>query len=302
MKKVFLILLSAFLLFSLMACDSSNTNRDETTSETALSFETLSNGVMNVEDGSSYFPLEDGTLSFAFIGEATEIVVPAEFNGKTVTEIHPEAFYYSKKTLRSITLPDTIRTIGNKAFHECELLSEINLPDSITCIGYEAFAYCPSLKHITIPACLIQASAFAHSGLKTVTISEGVEVISASAFFGTDLKEVILPSSVRDIEMSAFQKCESLEKAILNNGLQQISTYAFSSTNLKELVIPSSVSDVTEYSFMNCAALEHVYFEGDAPEDFLAFGSVDLSYTIHYHEGAAGFTSPEWCGHPTELW
>lgn len=296
MKKAFLLLLSSFMLLSLMACDNS-------TAENTLSFETLSNGVIRVEDGSGYFPLEDGTLSYAFFGEATEIVVPAEFDGKKVTEIHPEAFYYSKKTLRSVTLPDSIRTIGADAFKECELLSEINLPDSITMIGNEAFAYCSSLKHITIPACLIQTSAFAHSGLETVTISEGVETIAASAFFGTNLKEVVLPSSIREIEMSAFQKCESLEKAVLNNGLQHISTYAFSDTSLKEIVIPSSVSDITEYSFMHCKALEHVYFEGDAPEDYLIDDNAEgLSYTIHYHESAEGFTSPEWCGFSTELW
>lgn len=296
MKKFFLVLLSSFLMFSLIACDGS-------TSENTLSFETLSTGAIRVEDGSCYSPLEDGTLSFIFLGEATEIVVPAEFNGKTVTEIHGSAFFYSKKTLRSVTLPNTIRKIGDEAFKECELLSEINLPDSITFIGHEAFAYCSSLKHITIPACLIQTSAFAHSGLETVTISEGVEKIPASAFFGTNLKEVVLPSSIREIEMSAFQKCESLEKAVLNNGLQHISTYAFGGTSLKEIVIPASVTDITEFSFMRCKALEHVYFEGNAPEDYLIDDNAEgLSYTIHYHEGAAGFTSPEWCGFSTELW
>lgn len=296
MKKAVSILL-AVLMLALWGC-----GEKEETSENTLSFETLSNGVIRVEDGSSYFPLEDGTLSFAFIGEATEIVVPAEFDGKKVTEIHPEAFFYSKKTLRSVTLPDTIRTIGHEAFKECALLSEINLPDSITLIEYEAFAYCTSLKHCTVPACTMAASVFAHSGLESVTVSEGVEKIPGSAFFGTNLKEVSLPSSVRDIEMSAFQNCESLEKVTLNDGLQHISTYAFSNTNLKEVVIPSSVSDVTEYSFMGCAALERMCFEGNAPEDYLSFGSVDLSYTVQYHEGAKGFTSPEWCGHPTELW
>lgn len=296
MKKVLPILI-AVLLIALWGCGEKGETPDNT-----LSFETLSNGVIRVEDGSCYYPLEDGTLSFAFLGEATEIVVPAEFDGNKVTEIHPEAFFYSKKTLRSVTLPDTIRTIGAEAFKECELLSEINLPDSIVLIGYEAFAYCTSLKHSTVPACTMDGSAFAHSGLETVTLSEGVEKIPGSAFFGTNLKEVILPSSIRDIEMSAFQNCASLEKVTLNDGLQHISTYAFSGTNLKEIVIPSSVSDITEYSFMNCAALERVCFEGDAPGDYLSFGSVDSSYTVYYHEGAAGFTSPEWCGHPTELW
>lgn len=54
MKKAFFVLLSAFLLLSLMACDNS-------AAENTLSFETLSNGVIRVEDGSCYYPREGGT-------------------------------------------------------------------------------------------------------------------------------------------------------------------------------------------------------------------------------------------------
>lgn len=285
---------SAFLLLSLISCDRS-------TSEDTLSFE-ISNGVLRVEDGSCYYPLEDGTLSYLF-REATEIVVPAEFDGKTVTEIRDSAFSHSKKTLRSITLPDTIRTIGFYAFMGCELLSEINLPESITSIGGQAFAYCTSLKHITISGKLVGYGFFAHSGLETVTLLEGVDKIPSNTFSGTNLKEVILPSSVREIENEVFSDCKSLEKVILNDGLQWIGFRSFSGTCLKEIVIPASVSYITEDTFSKCEKLNHVYFEGNAPKESLYRDSdVDILYTVHYHEGASGFTSPEWCGHPTELW
>lgn len=297
MKKAFLLLLSAFLLFPLLSCDSS-------TSET-LSFEILSTGTIRAEDGSYYIPLKDGTLSYAFTGEATEIVVPAEFNGKTVSEINDNAFASSKKTLRSVTLPDTIRSIGCSAFQGCEQLSEINMSESIIYIGSQAFAYCTSLKHITISGELVGYSFFAYSGLESVTILEGVEKIPSNTFTGTNLKEVELPSSVREIGTEAFSDCNSLKKVILNDGLQEIAVRAFSGTSIKEIVIPASVLHIEEQAFLGCEALKNVYFEGDSPDEFLYIefsGPAGISYTVHYHEGAAGFTSPEWCGHPTELW
>ncbi len=319
MKKRFSILLSVLLsislLFPLTSCDGSKTAPDvstiasETSTESTLRFEILEDGIIRVEDGSAYFPLEDGTLSYAFVGEAVfgieavDIVVPAEFNGKTVTEIHSEAFYQSKKTLRSVTLPDTIRSIGKDAFKECELLSEINLPTSIRSIGESAFAYCKSLKHAAASGLEMGSLAFAYSGLETIVLSDGLESIPPNAFSETNLKEVVLPSSVRTIETYAFSNSASLEKIILNDGLQRIGTFAFCGTNLQEIVIPASVTDIVDYTFARCETLKHVYFEGNAPEDYMKiFGPADLSYTVHYHEGATGFTSPEWNGHPTEIW
>jgi len=57
----------------------------------------------------------------------------------------------SQKNLTSITIPDSVTSIGDKAFEWCENLTSITIPDSVTSIGDEAFCGCKNLTTITIP-------------------------------------------------------------------------------------------------------------------------------------------------------
>ena len=77
----------------------------------------------------------------------------------------------------------------------------------------------------------------------------------------------------------------------------------------EEIVIPKTVEVVTEIDFDQCSGLEKVKFEGNAPASFEYSDSVMgvwepyyVHFTVYYHEGAEGFTSPEWFGYPTEIW
>ena len=53
--------------------------------------------------------------------------------------------------LTSITFPDSVTYIGNRAFYNCTSLTSITIPDTVIDIGYSAFAYCTGLTSITIP-------------------------------------------------------------------------------------------------------------------------------------------------------
>ena len=55
------------------------------------------------------------------------------------------------KSLTSVTIPDSVTSIGYEAFYECESLTSVTIPDSVTSIGDEAFRYCTSLTSVTIP-------------------------------------------------------------------------------------------------------------------------------------------------------
>lgn len=96
----------------------------------------------------------------------TEINIPAEFEGKPVTQIRDAAFM-DCTNLESVTLPDTIEIIEDDAFQGCTNLTYINMPKSIRKIDDSAFAGCTSLTSVFMPqdvgAIEIYYNAFSYS-------------------------------------------------------------------------------------------------------------------------------------------
>ena len=81
------------------------------------------------------------------MAEDTDIVIPATYKGLPVTEIGDKAFYKLDNIkgnqwgnlILSVTLPNTIKHIGDFAFFSCDSLTEVVIPDSVTSIGFDAF-------------------------------------------------------------------------------------------------------------------------------------------------------------------
>ena len=97
----------------------------------------------------------DGNLEIVeWNGDESELIIPATIDGKKVAAIGDGAFYapyYDHYGLTSVTIPDSVTSIGDIAFYGCENLTSITIPNSITSIGDFAFEACPSLISITIP-------------------------------------------------------------------------------------------------------------------------------------------------------
>ena len=301
MKKI-LFLISLFLIAATILCGC-NANPD-TPVDTDLPVTDYSY-VTYTLDGVDYVTLTK------YIGQATDVAIPAELDGMTVTEIGAECF--AGTSVVSVTVPDSVIVIEYAAFSGCESLASITLPENMLYLGQQVFMNCTSLKEITLPATGITEygwGMFLGSGLEKVSFREGMEVLPANMFLGCKLKEVALPSSVKTIQQGALGACENLTSITLSEGLTTVEAAAFmNNPSLTEIVIPASVETITEYAFVGCEALTKVKFEGNAPafknadEDLSAvYGGFEPKYTIYYHEGADGFTTPEWEGFPTEIW
>ena len=149
---------------------------------------------INVASGNNYFSSKDGIL----------------FNKDKTTLIrYPEG---SKRTVYSI--PSTVRNIGEDAFSNSNLTS-ITIPDSVTSIGSWAFTYCDGLTSITIPNSVrnIEDYTFAYShSLTSITIPNSVTSIGFCAFdFCDGLTSITIPNSVTSIEDCAFRECTGLK-------------------------------------------------------------------------------------------
>lgn len=82
-------------------------------------------------------------------GTAADVTIPSRYKGKPVTMIDHAAFFNSVVT--SVTIPDSVTSIGDDAFVNCPQLTNISIPNSVTYIGFSAFAHCTSLMTVTYP-------------------------------------------------------------------------------------------------------------------------------------------------------
>jgi hypothetical protein len=123
--------------------------------------------------------------------------------------------------LEEVVFPSTgLTTIGAYAFSRCTNLEEVVFPSTgLTSIGIYAFEYCSSLEAITLPGSLagssaISNSAFSSSGVKNVTIEEGVTRISDQVFQYCVIDRVDLPSTITSIGTYAFLTTSGTSPAI----------------------------------------------------------------------------------------
>ncbi len=213
----------------------------------------------------SYKKREDGTLIItSYKGNNTEISVPAKIGKEAVTEIGAYAFSpyaprktkeqaYNREKIQKITLPDSIRVIGERAFYWCKALEEINVPDGVTEICNGTFSSC-GIKKMTLPDSVRSIGERAFWGcdvMESVNVPDGVAEIGGGIFGVCGaLKKIEIPGSVEKISVHAFQRCLALEKVIIHEGVAEIGREAFSDcAALRELELPASISKITNYRY-----------------------------------------------------
>lgn len=110
--------------------------------------------IKNTDGGGQleYIPYQNGFSIKRYRGIETKINVPAEIEGKPVIAIERKAFL-SCKTIREITLPESVAEIGDWAFAHAEQLRTITIPNHALTRGKELFLGCIRLKEILVNAC-----------------------------------------------------------------------------------------------------------------------------------------------------
>ena len=178
-----------------------------------------------------------------------DVVIPNTYNDLPVEEISDKAFLKCNN-LTSVTIPDSIRTIGVKAFKDCSSLACVNFSEKsqLNSIGDDAFRKCTALTSITIP--------------------DSVTIIGINAFMYCEaLESIELGSNVKTIGSSAFTYCYKLTNIVIPDSVTIIGDWAFEyCTELAEVTIGSGVTTIGEWTFADCPKLDNIYYTGTAEQ------------------------------------
>ena len=183
---------------------------------------------------------------------ADKLVIPAVFCKNNtwyrVTGIGYVAFYLGK--FSSVTIPESVTSIGLAAFGSCDNLTSVYIPNSVISIGESAFSGCDNLTSLTIGngvTSIGKEAFYCCVKLKSVVFSTNSQLTSIgdSAFHGCyKLANIIIPPSVTSIGNLAFFDCDGLTSITIPNNVTSIGERAFAASDSLTSIV---VEDNNEY-------------------------------------------------------
>ena len=228
------------------------------------------------KDGYLFYTYDGVNYLLGYVGNDTDLILPESYNGQNY-EIYKNAFYKCS-SLTSITIPDSVTSIGSYAFYDCYSLTSITIPDSVTSIGSYAFERCDSLTSITIPDSVTSIGTWAFAYCDSLT---NIEVdddnkhyksidgnlyskdgkILINYAFGKTATSFIIPDSVTSIGNHAFSWCSNLTSITIPDSVTSIGNDAFAncySLTSVEFGENSQLTSIGKYAFADCYSLTSI--------------------------------------------
>ena len=212
--------------------------------------------------------LLDGNKLVKYTGTASAVSIPA-----TIKEIGEEAFL-DNAYISSVVIPDSVERIGYAAFSGCNNLSKVTIPDSVETIDTAAFCNCSALSEVKIGSGLKKLGSGVFVGcqlLSEIKIGSSKFSCENSAIYNKDKTKLYgvlqgkkesaysMPDTIEYILPYSFYGCENLNAVTVSPRVQDISAYSFSNCiGLKTVTIPYSVNNIDAKAFENCVNLTAV--------------------------------------------
>ena len=184
-------------------------------------------------------------------------------------------------------IPNSVTSIGERAFFGFRGLASMTIPGSVTSIGEYAFSDCRGLTSLTIsgPVTSIGRYAFCDcQGLASLELPNTVTSIGASAFEGCyGLTSVELPGSLTSIENTLFARCTSLTSVVIPNSVTSIGQQAFAGCILTSLTIPGSVTSMGVMVFTTGSGMTSIECLAEVPPTIVSstFYSVPTNIPVY---------------------
>ena len=225
---------------------------------------------------------------FGYTDYTSDYYIPKSLKTVVITGSNyiPNGAFSGCSGLTSVTIPNSVTSIGTDAFSGCSGLTSVTIPNSVTSIGNSAFDRCTGLTAVIIPNSVTSTGEYAFcgcSGLTSITIPNSVTSIGNSVFNGcTGLTSVTIPNSVTSIGNSAFNGCTGLTSVTIPNSVTSIGEYAFNGcTGLTTVTIPNSVTSIGDRAFQGCSGLTSVTIPNSVTSigNSTFYGVLNINYT-----------------------
>ena len=261
-----------------------------------------------VEGAWTYSYANGGTKAtiLTYTGSGGAVIIPSVLGGYTVTSIGdgtwPPPFFSSRNSITSVTIPNSVTTIGENAFSGFTSLTTIAIPDSVISISNWAFSGCSNLNSVTggNNVTTIGQGVFGScTALTNITIGRSVTSIGAGAFYDCNsLASITLPNSITSIGNGLFQSCDSLTSITIPNNVTRIPSDTFNQCiNLTNVIIPNRVTSIGANAFTYCIKLSSVTIPNSLTniEDFAFSGSYFTSLIIPNGVTSIGVGAFQYC-------
>ena len=201
----------------------------------------------------------DGTAEIIRVDVNIETAeIPEELDGCRVTSVSPDAFC-NCHNLTSVTIPDSVVSMDNEPFLDCDKLASILVsPDHpVYMVENGALINKNSMR-------LVRFADPANQG--AYVVPEGVREIATDAFEAGSLTSVIIPGSVETIGAYPFMDCKNLTTVFIGEGVKKIGSQAFMGCGqLTAVSIPDSLAEIGYAAFSGCSSLKYVQVSQDHP-------------------------------------
>ena len=186
-------------------------------------------------------------------------------------------------TLTSASIPNSVTTIGNAAFHSCTGHISITIPNSVTSISQAIFNNCIGLTTIKVD-----------SGNTVYDSRNNCNAIieTATNTLIAGCKNTVIPNSVTTIGDYAFNLCTGLTSIIIPNFVTTIRQYAFGGcSGLTSITIPNSVTTIGNYTFSGCSGITSITSMATTAPTIQSstFYNVKTGGTLNVPTGSTGY-------------
>lgn len=183
------------------------------------------------DDGLTYTVANEEVTITGYTGAGGAVVIPAEIEGKPVTELANGAFAVAANAaaanISSITVPDSVKKMGSSMFNGCTQLTSITLPDEVAIAGSNNMFRGTAITSIKIPSGLTSLGSYCFRDCVNL-----IEVTFAE------------PATITSTGNNSFMNCSSLTTLVFPDGMLTLGSSFAGCTALADVTIPASVTSI----------------------------------------------------------